>query len=92
MDGRMGIGAPTAGVVPFVHVARLFTKGRALGAIGTSSVVVECTGDGRGELVCLVRVWVGTTGALSLVIKDLLNHDGFEDNTGESSLESFAFL
>lgn len=79
------MGAPTDGVVPFVHVARLFTRGRAFAATGTTSVVVECTGDGRGEFVCLARVCDGTAGALSLVIRDLLNHDGFEDNTGELS-------
>ncbi len=55
-------------------------------------VVLECTGDGRGDETCARLACWGTAGALSRLIKDFLNHDGLLVRAGGASEVSLVAL
>lgn len=85
------MGAPTKGVRPLVHVARLATEGRLL-AVGVVSGVFKCpdlmwSAAGAGDSVRDLPGCCGTAGALSRVMRVFLNHEGLEVRGG-TSLES----
>lgn len=74
IDGRIGIGAPEAGVA--CHVALLFAGGLCFPLLFSACVVTFAS-------VCAN----GTAGALSRAMRDLLNHEGFEVRVGSASFD-----
>lgn len=84
MDGKIGMGAPVAGVVLLVHVARLLANGRDLVVTVGAATVFACTGEGRGDASCVLASCAGTIEKLSLLTRDFRNQEGLEDSCGPS--------
>jgi hypothetical protein len=97
IDGRIGIGAPTPGVTPFVQVARLLAAGRAFvvgvisDAFAFACPALVWSADGAGDSVRNLLCNCGTAGALSRVMMDFLNHDGRLASGGDSFESRFDF-